>query len=434
MKNKKGANKMIEYDFANTPIVDLVNHIIVYAVNQKASDIHFDPEENYVRVRIRIDGVLRDHTKIPKEFERNIATRIKLMAGMNITENRLPQDGAIKDTIAGFALDMRVAVLPTNHGEKIVVRILDYSRSLQGLGSLGFTKRNFDKLQKMIQVPNGIILITGATGSGKSTTVYSILQELNKEGTNIITVEDPVEMDIAGINQVQVNSEIGLDFARVLRSVLREDPNIILIGEIRDSETARIAVRASITGHLVLSTLHTNDSLSTIERLLDMDVERYLLASALTGVISQKLVRTICPDCRKLEVTTDYEKEVFRRVLKVNVPKLYKPNGCPKCINGYRGRTALQEVLPINEQIRDLIADENTSKEMLRQSIYKSDVTTMIQDGLEKVLMGITSFDEVYKAIAIDDELDNYVNKEIMRVKVEPMKVQDQPKKDAEFL
>lgn len=425
---------MIEYDVANTPIVDLVNQIIVYAVKQKASDIHFDPEEKYVKVRIRIDGLLKNHAKIPKEFERNIATRIKLMAGMNITENRLPQDGAIKNTIAGLDLDMRVAALPTSHGEKIVIRILDYTRSLKGLGSLGFTKKNFDKLQTMMKVPNGIILVTGATGSGKSTTVYSILQELNSEGTNIITVEDPIEMDIEGINQVQVNSEIGLDFARVLRSALREDPNIILIGEIRDSETAKIAVRASITGHLVLSTLHTNDSLTTIERLLDMDVERYLLASALTGVISQKLVRNLCTQCRQLDETTDYEKEVFRRILKVNVPKIYKPKGCSNCINGYRGRTALQEVLPINENIRDLIADENVSKEMLRNAIYKSEVTTMIQDGLEKVLMGITSFDEVYKAIAIDDELDNYVQREMLRTENEIPKINSQIKKDTEFL
>ena len=239
-----------------------------------------------------------DYTFIPKVYERNLTTRLKLMAGMNITESRLPQDGAIKGKFDGKDLDMRVSSLPTNEGEKIVIRILDYSRSLSGIDKLGFNSTNFAKLKNMIAAPNGIILVTGATGSGKSTTTYSILQVLNKERTNIITVEDPIEMNIEGMNQVQVNSEIGLDFATVLRSILRQDPNVILIGEIRDSETAKIAVRASIAGHLDLSTLHTNNSLSTIERLLDMDVERYLLSTALTGIISQRLAKTVARPLR----------------------------------------------------------------------------------------------------------------------------------------
>ncbi len=275
-----------------TPIVNVVDDIIAYAAKVGTSDIHFDPREDYLMVRIRIDGDLQDYTKIPKIYERNLITRIKLIANMNITESRLPQDGSIKGTINGINLETRVSTLPTNEGEKCVIRILDYSRSLEGIESLGFNEDNFKKLEKMIAEPNGIILITGATGSGKSTTVYSILQVLNKKETNIITVEDPIEMNIEGLNQVQVNSEIGLDFATVLRSILRQDPNIILIGEIRDSETAKIAVRASITGHLVLSTIHTNNSLSTIERLLDMNVERYLLSSALSGIISQKLAKS----------------------------------------------------------------------------------------------------------------------------------------------
>ena len=278
-----------------TPIVNVVDDIITYASKAGASDIHFDPREDYLMVRIRIDGDLQDYTKIPKMYERNLITRIKLIANMNITESRLPQDGSIKGTIKGINLETRVSTLPTNEGEKCVIRILDYTRSLQGIDALGFNDDNFKKLKKMISEPNGIILITGATGSGKSTTVYSILQVLNKKETNIITVEDPIEMNLEGLNQVQVNSEIGLDFATVLRSILRQDPNVILIGEIRDSETAKIAVRASITGHLVLSTIHTNNSLSTIERLLDMNVERYLLSSALSGIISQKLAKMVCP-------------------------------------------------------------------------------------------------------------------------------------------
>ena len=402
---------MIKYDVANTPIVDLVNKIILVGVKSRASDIHFDPMEDGLKVRIRVDGELRDHTIIPKDNERNVITRIKLISGMNITENRLPQDGAIKGRIDNINLDMRVSSLPTNEGEKIVIRILDYSMSLEGLDSLDFSPSNLEKVRRMISVPNGIVLVTGATGSGKSTTTYSMLQELNKENTNIITVEDPIEMNIEGINQVQVNSDIGLSFATVLRSILRQDPNIILIGEIRDSETAKIAVRASITGHLVLSTIHTNNSLSTIERLLDMDVERYLLSSALEGIISQKLARRICPHCRKSRPTTPLEKEVFKRVLNKDVEETWEAVGCENCISGYLGRIAIQEVLLINEELRDIISSEETTKEEIREIVYGKDNTvTLLQDGLEKVLNGYTTFDEIYKLIEIEDDIDNNIS------------------------
>ncbi len=398
---------MIKYDVANTPIVDLVNKIILVGVKARASDIHFDPREEGLKVRIRVDGDLRDHTIIPKESERNVVTRIKLISGMNITENRLPQDGAIKGRIDNIDLDMRVAVLPTNEGEKVVIRILDYSRSLEGLSSLDFSPTNLEKVNRMISVPNGIVLVTGATGSGKSTTTYSMLQALNKEETNIITVEDPIEMNIEGINQVQVNSEIGLSFATVLRSILRQDPNIILIGEIRDSETAKIAVRASITGHLVLSTIHTNNSLSTIERLLDMDVERYLLSSALEGIVSQKLARRLCQRCKKLRPTTPFEKQIFKSVLDKDVPEIWDVNTCDDCINGYHGRIAIQEVLLIDEELRDIISNDEVKKDQLREIVYGTNQTiTLLQDGLEKVLNGYTSFEEIYKLVEIEDELD----------------------------
>ena len=393
-----------------TPIVNVVDDIIANASKAGASDIHFDPRENSLMVRIRIDGDLQDYTEIPKIYERNLITRIKLIANMNITESRLPQDGSIKGNIKGINLETRVSTLPTNEGEKCVIRILDYSRSLEGIGSLGFNEDNFKKLKKMIAEPNGIILITGATGSGKSTTVYSILQVLNKKETNIITVEDPIEMNLEGLNQVQVNSEIGLDFATVLRSILRQDPNVILIGEIRDSETAKIAVRASITGHLVLSTIHTNNSLSTIERLLDMNVERYLLSSALSGIISQKLAKMICPHCRIKEKTTPYQKKVFKMALDKDVDEIYNanPEGCDKCNNGYHGRIAIQEVLMINDEIRNALNEESLEKDDLNKLVYKSDVITMLQDGLLKVLDGSTSFDEIYKIIDVDDDLDIY--------------------------
>lgn len=396
---------MVKFDFNKTPITQIADYIIVAAAKAKASDIHFDPREDGMIVRFRIDGDLQDYTFISKTYEKNLATRLKLLANMNITETRLPQDGAIKGKIGDLDLDIRVSSLPLNEGEKIVLRILDYSRSLEGLDKLGFNDENLEKLKRMIQVPNGMILITGATGSGKSTTVYSILQTLNKEETNIVTVEDPIEMSIEGLNQVQVNSEIGMTFSKVLRSILRQDPNIILIGEIRDSETAKIAVRSSITGHLVLSTVHTNNALSTVERLLDMGVERYLLSTALTGIISQRLAKRICPKCCVERDTTDYEKRLLKRFLNKDVPKVFDASegGCSECHNGYSGRIAIQEVLEFDDDIRNALNSDDLKKEDLRNLVYTDKVITMLQDALGKVIDGIISFDEVYRIIEIDD-------------------------------
>ncbi len=391
------------FDFDKTPVVEIVNEILVDASKRGASDIHFDPHEDALKTRIRIDGELMDYTEIPNSIAKNLITRIKIISGMNITESRLPQDGAIKASLEGIDLDLRVSALPTNKGEKIVIRILDYSLSLAGLESLGFSEENYKKVLKLISVPNGIILVTGATGSGKSTTIYSILQKLNKENTNIISVEDPIEMDIEGVNQIQTNSEIGLDFATVLRSILRQDPNIIMIGEIRDTETAKIAVRASITGHLVLSTIHTNDSLNTIERLLDMEVERYLLASALTGIISQKLARKLCPHCKKLRPTNDYEKNIINKVLGKEVNEIYTAVGCDECKNGYNGRIAIHEVLIIDQTIKDAISS-NVRKEELRHLVYNGDVISLLQDGMIKVLNGLTTLEELLKIIELDDD------------------------------
>ncbi len=403
---------MREFDFATVPIVDIVNDIIIDGATKNASDIHFDPAEKYLKIRMRIDGELRDYAIVENKYKRNLTTRVKLLAGMNITESRLPQDGAIKSNINGKDLDLRVAALPTSFGEKIVIRILDYTMSFEGIEALGFTKENYEIIKEMLANPNGIILVTGATGSGKSTTVYSMLQRLNNEGTNIITVEDPVEMNIEGINQVQVNSEIGLDFATVLRSILREDPNVILIGEIRDSETAKIAIRASITGHLVLSTIHTNNSLTTIERLLDMDVERYLLSTSLKGIISQTLAKRLCPNCKKKRATTVAEKRIFKKALDKDIDYIYEPsNGCPNCRGGYKGRIALQEVLLINDEIRDAI-NENKRRAELRSMIYKKGVKTLFQDGLLKVIDGITTMEEVFRLVDVDDDLDNIYGKD----------------------
>lgn len=402
---------MVSFDFTKTPITQVADYIIIAASQHKTSDIHFDPRETGMMVRFRIDGDCQDYTFIPKAYEKNLTTRIKLLANMNITETRLPQDGAIKGEFGGQYLDMRVACLPTNEGEKIVIRILDYSRSLQGVDSLGFHPKNLEKIKHMMGVPNGIILVTGATGSGKSTTTYSMLSALNRPEVNVITVEDPVEMNIEGINQVQVNAEIGMTFAAALRSILREDPNVILIGEIRDSETAQIAVRASITGHLVLSTLHTNSALATVERLLDMDVERYLLSTALTGIISQRLAKMLCPDCRYQRETTPYEKKVFKNFLHKDVAMTWdaNPKGCDNCRKGYRGRIAIHEVLELDDHIRNSLNDEKLSKEDFSKMIYNGKTITMLQDALIKALDGQTSFEEVYRTIEIENEdEDNY--------------------------
>lgn len=393
-----------DFNYDKTPIVDLVNQMITDAVSKRASDIHFDPTPDTLNVRIRIDGDLVEYATVPASVKKNLSTRVKIISGMNITETRLPQDGAIKMTLNEKPLDMRVSSLPIVDGEKIVIRILDYSRSLEGLESLGLSERNLAKVNKMINIPNGIILVTGATGSGKSTTVYAMLQRLNKTDTNIITVEDPVEMKIPGLNQVQVMSEIGLTFAAALRSILRQDPDVIMIGEIRDDETARIAVRASITGHLVLSTLHTNNSLNTIERLLDMEVERYLLGSALAGIISQRLAKKLCPKCRKARPTTEYEDIVFKKALNLTVKEIYEPVGCRDCISGFIGRIAIHEVLDINQEIRDAII-ANKRKSELRKMVYGSGhTTTLLQDGLMKVINGDTTFEEILRIIDVEDD------------------------------
>lgn len=411
---------MVSFDFAKTPVTQIADYIIMAASKHKASDIHFDPREDGMMVRFRIDGDCQDYTFVPKAYEKNLATRLKLLANMNITESRLPQDGAIKGLYGDQYLDMRVSSLPLNEGEKIVVRILDYSRSLEGLDTLGFHPNNLEKIKRMLSLPNGIILATGATGSGKSTTTYSMLQTLNKPETNIITVEDPIEMNIEGINQVQVNSEIGMTFATALRSILRQDPNIILIGEIRDSETAQIAVRASITGHLVLSTIHTNNALATVERLLDMDVERYLLATSLSGIVSQRLAKMLCPNCRYQRETTKYEKKIFKKYMHMDVPHIWdaNPKGCENCRRGYHGRIAIHEVLEINDDIRLAISNEKLGKKELAKMVYDGKTITMLQDALIKCLEGITSFEEVYRNIEIenedDDNYENEIAKEIM--------------------
>lgn len=393
------------FDYDGEPIVNIVNEILIDASRKRASDIHFDPTEDVLNVRIRVDGELISYATVPASVKKNLVTRIKILAGMNITESRIPQDGSIKMKIDNKDLDIRVSTLPIIYGEKVVVRLLDFTNTVSKMDALGFSSINLEKVKKAMSKPNGIILVTGATGTGKSTTVYSMLQHLNTMERNIITVEDPVEMKIPGINQVQTMPEINLTFATALRSILRQDPDVIMIGEIRDNETARIAVRASITGHLVLSTIHTNNSLTTIERLVDMDVERYLLGSALEAIISQRLCKKLCPKCRQARPTTPYEKRVFKTALGYEINEIYKPVGCDSCYKGYSGRVALQEVLILNQEVRDAIVS-NKSKAEIRDVIYKSgNTTSLLDDGLTKVINGLTSFEEVLRVIDIEDDL-----------------------------
>ncbi|WZL75033.1 type II secretion system ATPase GspE [Clostridiaceae bacterium 35-E11] len=394
VEDMEALNEEVLNDINNAPVVRLVNSIIKQAVKSKASDIHIEPLENSLRVRFRIDGELQEIMTPSKTTHSAIITRIKIMGKMDIAEKRIPQDGRLETTIDGKELDLRIAVLPTVYGEKIVIRLLDRSGFLFSKSQLGFSRRNLEIFEKVIQRPNGIILVTGPTGSGKTTTLYTILRELNKIEKNIITVEDPVEYRLQGVSQVQVNAKAGLTFANALRSILRQDPDIIMIGEIRDPETAQIAVRAAITGHLVLSTMHTNDASSTITRLMDMGIEPYLVSSALSGVIAQRLVRKICEHCKKTYMPTMHEKKLLEMPTEV---MLYKGEGCSYCNHtGYKGRTAIHEMMSIGKNIRIQI-DQRKSIDTLRQTAFEEGMVSLKETGKHLVLEGVTTLEEWLK-------------------------------------
>ncbi|MFC4184749.1 GspE/PulE family protein [Saccharococcus thermophilus] len=380
----------------DSPIVRLVNQILQLAVEQRASDIHIDPQETKVLIRYRVDGVLRTDRALPKHMQSMLTARIKILANMDITEHRIPQDGRIKMDIDFHPVDLRVSTLPTIYGEKIVMRVLDLGAALNDIHKLGFNQLNLQRFIELIERPTGIVLITGPTGSGKSSTLYAALNHLNSEEVNIITIEDPVEYQIEGINQIQVNPNVGLTFAQGLRSILRQDPNIIMVGEIRDRETAEVAIRASLTGHLVLSTLHTNDALSTITRLIDMGIEPFLVATSLAGVVSQRLVRRVCRDCQEEQEPTKREIEIFaRRGMKID--KLIRGRGCPTCnMTGYRGRMAIHELLVMTEEMRRVILNKEPFSK-LRELAIKNRMIFLIDDGLLKVKQGLTTLEEVLK-------------------------------------
>lgn len=380
----------------DSPVVRLVNQILQNAVQQKASDIHIDPQETKVLIRYRVDGVLKNERTFPKHMQSVLIARLKIMANLDITEHRVPQDGRIKMHIEFHPIDLRVSTLPTVYGEKIVMRILDLGSTLNDLNKLGFNSLNFKRFVKLIENPTGIVLITGPTGSGKSSTLYAALNHLNSEEVNIITIEDPVEYQLEGINQIQVNANVGMTFAKGLRSILRQDPNIIMVGEIRDRETADTSVRASLTGHLVLSTLHTNDSLGTITRLIDMGVEPFLVASSLTGVVAQRLVRKVCRDCATEQAPTKREIEIFAK-RGLSIEKIVRGKGCGTCnMTGYKGRIAIHELLELNDEMKRVIMN-NESFSKLRELAIKNKTIFLIDDGLLKVKQGLTTTEEILR-------------------------------------
>lgn len=390
--------KIVDED---SPIVRLVNQIMANAAAVKASDVHIDPQETKVAIRYRIDGVLRTERVLPKHMQSVLTARIKIMANLDITEHRVPQDGRIKMNLDFHPIDLRISTLPTVYGEKIVMRLLDLGSALNDLNKLGFNKVNLNRFTDMIEKPTGIVLITGPTGSGKSSTLYAALNRLHSEEVNIITVEDPVEYQLEGINQIQVNSNVGMTFAMGLRAILRQDPNVIMVGEIRDKETAEVAIRASLTGHLVLSTLHTNDSLGSITRLLDMGIEPFLVASSLSGIVAQRLVRKVCRDCAETQEPTKREIEIFaKRGMKIEA--IVRGRGCASCnMTGYKGRIAIHEVLVIDDSMRRVIMN-GESFSRLRELALKNKTIFLIDDGLLKVKQGITTTEEVLR-VAIPD-------------------------------
>ncbi|MFQ5554313.1 MAG: GspE/PulE family protein [Acidimicrobiia bacterium] len=383
------------------PVVKLMNTIIARAVNERASDIHIEPGERDLRVRFRIDGVLHEVMTTPRSIANAVVSRVKIMSDLNIAERRLPQDGRISLRVSGRAIDLRTATLPSIHGEKVVMRILDKSGSVAGLEDLGFFDYNMERYESAYSKPYGAILVTGPTGSGKTTTLYSTLDILNREDVNIITVEDPVEYRLEGITQIQVNRKAGLLFATALRSILRADPDIVLIGEIRDGETARIAVESALTGHLVLSTLHTNDAPSSIGRLVDMGVESFLVSSSIDAVLAQRLARRLCDKCKvpytPARETLDDLGWDFEQY--GETPTVFRKEGCKACSQtGYRGRLAIIEVMLVNEEISHMIVERRPS-DVLRAAALEEGMRTLRDDGLAKAALGMTSIEEILRIV-----------------------------------
>ncbi|PNH78764.1 type II secretion system ATPase GspE [Vibrio diazotrophicus] len=379
----------------DAPIIKLINAMLGEAIKEGASDIHIETFEKSLSIRFRVDGVLREVLSPSRKLAPLLVSRVKVMAKLDIAEKRVPQDGRISLRIGGRAVDVRVSTMPSSHGERVVMRLLDKNATRLDLHSLGMTQTIQESFRKLIERPHGILLVTGPTGSGKSTTLYAGLQEINSNERNILTVEDPIEFDIDGIGQTQVNPRVDMTFARGLRAILRQDPDVVMVGEIRDLETAQIAVQASLTGHLVMSTLHTNTAIGAVTRLRDMGIEPFLLSSSLLGVLAQRLVRTLCPDCKQAYEADESQKKLCG-VKKKSQLTLYRATGCPHCNHkGYRGRTGIHELLLVDDKVQALIHDEVGEQAIEKQ--IRDYTPSIRQDGLDKVIQGITSLEEVMR-------------------------------------
>ncbi len=392
---------------SDAPIIKLVNLLVAGAIRDRASDIHIEPYQNVLKVRYRIDGILYDILSLPRRIQSSLVSRVKIMAKLNIAEKRLPQDGRIEIKIADRNVDIRVSVIPTAFGERVVLRLLDKTSSVLRLSDLGMDEKHIKLFNKLIKSPYGIILVTGPTGSGKSTTLYAALSTINRPEINIITIEDPIEYQIEGIGQIQVNPKIDLTFAAGLRSIVRQDPDVILVGEIRDRETAEIAIQSSLTGHLVFSTLHTNDAASAVTRLIDMGIEPFLVTSAVIAVVAQRLGRMLCPKCKEAH-TPDKESlanvGISKEMLADHV--LYVRKGCPACMNtGYRGRTAIFEIMIMDDEIKRLVLKTSDSNQIGDLAISRG-MTTLLQNGAEKVLQGVTTLEEVLRVTRVTMKRD----------------------------
>ena len=400
------SNKIDDESVNSAPTIRLVNSIIERAVTERASDIHLEPQEFVMQVRIRVDGLMRDTLTVPKDLQGSVISRLKIMAGLNIAERRIPQDGRCNIKVKQKDIDLRVSTLPTVYGEKIVVRLLDKTGGAITKDAIGMSGDDLEKYEKMIRCRSGVILIAGPTGSGKSTTMNAMIGDLNRREVNLVTLEDPVEYNIEGVNQVQINEKTGMTFANGLRAILRQDPDIIAVGEIRDGETAEIAMRAAITGHVVLSTVHTNDAVGTIERLIDIGVEPYLVASALRGVISQRLVRRLCPHCKEAYQPSAEELQDLGIADGAGM-QFYRSKGCPKCFDtGYHGRIAVFEFLPVDRAIRTMISGGSARAQIeayLKDAAQKTGFISLRDNGLRLLAEGVTSVEELLRVIAVED-------------------------------